>query len=96
MSGIVLAVLTAVLVAFATGLGGYLWETSDRLTSRLAIGAVALAVLLLFLGNQGSRHDAGVVTGSLGLQHEHSSIATRRVPRKAPESPTLFDGWFRK
>jgi hypothetical protein len=47
-----LGILTAILLAFATGFGAYLWDTSHRIQSRLAISAVMLMMVLIYLAQQ--------------------------------------------
>ena len=47
-----LAILTAIVLAWATGFGAYLWDTSDRIQSRLTIVAVALMIGLIYLAQQ--------------------------------------------
>ena len=77
-----LAILTTIVLAWATGFGAYLWDTSDRIGSRLTIAAVGLMLLLIYLAQWGPPPTPDGITGSLPVQTENSSIAPRRAGRK--------------
>ena len=73
-----LAILTTIILAWATGFGAYLWDTSDRIASRLTMTAVVLMIALIYFAQLDPKPtQLDQITSSLPVQHESSSIARR-------------------